>query len=200
MSEEELMELLEELLRSVRRAYLPTDRSLIGEEDWEQYEAIGKRSYETLGAIFKFREEVNLEYLVQPDKELEILEDLEQTARKFWSSQSGTQGSSKFSVAAKDLEQCKDELDRLASDSEDERKPASWPFIKLIRYVTPTYVTKERQKRRILLTDSGYSVFLDLPILKKGLVLTDLPGEPSSSPQSVFDCQICAKILQGCAT
>ncbi|KAI2794480.1 hypothetical protein POX_a01079 [Penicillium oxalicum] len=152
MSEEELMELLEELLRSVRRAYLPTDRSLIGEEDWEQYEAIGKRSYETLGAIFKFREEVNLEYLVQPDKELEILEDLEQTARKFWSSQSGTQGSSKFSVAAKDLEQCKDELDRLASDSEDERKPASWPFIKLIR------------------------VFLDLPILKKGLVLTDLPG------------------------
>lgn len=63
MSEDEVNDLLEELLRSIRRATIQTDRSLIGDENWEQYEAIGKRSHQTLEAIFTDRSDLTVEYL-----------------------------------------------------------------------------------------------------------------------------------------
>lgn len=48
MNEAEFNELLEELLRSIRRAAVPTERSIIAEQNWPQYEAIGKVSHETI--------------------------------------------------------------------------------------------------------------------------------------------------------
>jgi hypothetical protein len=39
MNEAEVNELLAELLQSIRRAAIPTERSIIAEENWPQYEA-----------------------------------------------------------------------------------------------------------------------------------------------------------------
>ncbi|KAJ5495799.1 hypothetical protein N7539_000915 [Penicillium diatomitis] len=152
MSEEEVAELLEELLRSIRRAYNTTDRTVLAEEDWSEYETIGERSYDTLQAIFRSRKEYDLDYFLQPNKELDILEELKQTALESLSFGSKGESSLHHSVVAKDLEACKIELDHLTSDPEDLNAPVLWPFIKLVR------------------------IFLHLPLLEHGLVLADLPG------------------------
>ncbi|CEO60698.1 hypothetical protein PMG11_05280 [Penicillium brasilianum] len=151
MKEAEVNELLEELLRSIRRAAVPTERSIIAEENWPQYEAIGKMSHETIQAIFRDRPDLTIEYLARGAED-EILQELKQLAMDRLTFRPGGLSSLNYSVVAGDLERCKDELDRLTSDSEDNNEHALWPFIKLIR------------------------VFLELPVLKTGLVLADLPG------------------------
>ncbi|GLI76222.1 hypothetical protein PoHVEF18_004493 [Penicillium ochrochloron] len=135
MNEDEVNDLLEELLRSIRRATIQTDRSLIAEENWEQYEAIGRKSHETLQAIFRNRSDLTIEYLSRPDAELQILQELKQLAMDRLTFRPGGSSSLQYSVVAGDLETCKDELDRLTNDSGDSNAPALWPFIKLIRFV-----------------------------------------------------------------
>ncbi|KAJ5495798.1 hypothetical protein N7539_000914 [Penicillium diatomitis] len=152
MSETEVSELIDELLRSIWRVCGKPERSLIGDENWEQYEAIGKKSHETLEAIFHGREDLTLEYLSQPGKENEILSALKEEALRALSSRLTGSDSSQLLFVADDLEDCKEQLDVLTSGPEDSNRPALWPFIKLIR------------------------VYINLPILKHGLVLADLPG------------------------
>ncbi|OOQ84220.1 hypothetical protein PEBR_33708 [Penicillium brasilianum] len=151
MNEAEVNELLEELLRSIRRAAIPMERSIIAEENWPQYEAIGKMSHETIQAIFRDRPDLTIEYLARGAED-EILQELKQLAMDRLTFRPGGLSSLNYSVVTGDLERCKDELDRLTSDPEDNNEHALWPFIKLIR------------------------VFLELPVLKSGLVLADLPG------------------------
>lgn len=135
MSEDEVNDLLEELLRSIRRATIQTDRSLIAEENWEQYEAIGRRSHETLQAIFRKRSDLTIEYLSRPDADLEILRELKQSAVDQMAFRPGGSSSLQYFVVADDLESCKDKLDGLTHDQIDSSTPALWPFIKLIRFV-----------------------------------------------------------------
>jgi hypothetical protein len=135
MNEDEVNDLLEELLRSIRRATIQTDRSLIGEENWELYETIGRKSHETIEAIFSDRSDLTIEYLSRPGAELEILQELRQSAMDRLTFRPGGSSSLKYSVVAGDLETCKDELDSLTNDPEDSNAPALWPFIKLIRFV-----------------------------------------------------------------
>jgi hypothetical protein len=135
MNEDEVNDLLEELLRSIRRATIHTDRSLVAEENWEQYEAIGRKSHETLQAIFRNRSDLTIEYLSRPDAELQILQELKQLAMDRLTFRPGGSSSLQYSVVAGDLETCKDELDRLTNDSGDSNAPALWPFMKLIRFV-----------------------------------------------------------------
>jgi hypothetical protein len=135
MNEDEVNDLLEELLQSIRRATIQTDRSLIAEENWEQYEIIGRRSHETLQAIFRNRSDLTIEYLSRPEAELEIRQELKELAMDRLTFRPGGSSSLQYSVVAGDLENCKDELDRLTNDSGDRNAPALWPFIKLIRFV-----------------------------------------------------------------
>ncbi|KAJ5086192.1 hypothetical protein N7532_010963 [Penicillium argentinense] len=154
MDENEVNGLLEELLRSIRRASIPTDRSLVAEEDWAEYEAIGKRSHETLEAIFSDRSDLTIEFLSRPgaETEIEILQELKALALHRLTFRPGGSSSLQYTAVADDLESCKDKLDSLTDSPEESNTPALWPFIKLIR------------------------VFLVLPVLKTGLVLADLPG------------------------
>ncbi|KAF7719665.1 Dynamin family protein [Penicillium ucsense] len=85
-------------------------------------------------------------------KENEILSAFKEEALRTLSSRLTGSDSSQFLFVADDLEDCKEQLDFLTSGPEDSKRPALWPFIKLIR------------------------VYINLPILKHGLVLADLPG------------------------
>lgn len=154
MDENEVNGLLEELLRNIRRASIPTERSLIAGENWAEYEAMGKRSHETLEAIFSDRSDLTIEFLSRPgaEIEIEILQDLKALVLNRLNFRSGGSSSLQYTAIADGLESCKDKLDSLTDSPEDSNTPALWPFIKLIR------------------------VFLELPVLKTGLVLADLPG------------------------
>ncbi|KAJ5123593.1 hypothetical protein N7448_009690 [Penicillium atrosanguineum] len=152
MDEIEVNGLLEELLRSIRRALVPTDRSLAAGENWAEFEAIAKRSHITLKEIFNNRSDLTIEYLSRPGAEIEILQELKALALNRLKSGPGRLSSLQYTAVADDLESCKVKLDRLTNSPGDSNTPALWPFIKLIR------------------------VFLELPVLKTGLVLADLPG------------------------
>ncbi|OKO98289.1 hypothetical protein PENSUB_9387 [Penicillium subrubescens] len=100
MNEDEVNDLLEELLQSIRRATIQTDRSLIAEENWEQYEIIGRRSHETLQAIFRNRSDLTIEYLSRPEAELEIRQELKELAMDRLTFRPGGSSSLQYSVVA----------------------------------------------------------------------------------------------------
>lgn len=152
MNEAEVSDLLDELLRSIRRAAIPTERSIIAEENWAQYEAIGKMSHETLQSIFRDRPDLSIEYLSRPEAEDEILQELKQLAMSRLIFRPGGSSSLDYHVVAGDLERCKDELDRLTRDPEDNNEHALWPFIKLIRCESP-FLPREHCSN----TPAGYS-------------------------------------------
>jgi hypothetical protein len=145
MDEKEVNSLLEELLRSIRRASIPTERSLIGGEDWAEYEAMGKRSHETLEAIFSDRSDLTIEFLSRPgaEIEIEILQELKALALNRLSFRPGGLSSLQYTAFADDMESCKDKLDSLTDSPEDSDVPALWPFIKLIRFVVPIPAKKK---------------------------------------------------------
>lgn len=139
MDENEVNGLLEELLRSIRRASIPTDRNIVAGEDWAEYEAMGKRSHETLQAIFSDRSDLTIEFFSRPgaEAEIEILQELKAQALDRLTFRPGGSSSLQYTVVADDLEGCKDTLDSLTDNPEDSNTPALWPFIKLIRFVAP---------------------------------------------------------------
>ncbi|KAJ5381359.1 uncharacterized protein N7496_003787 [Penicillium cataractarum] len=109
---------------------------------------------ETFKALFKGADEPSLEDLVRdgnPEAEIGILDALFEKAKKGLTSRPGGEEAVLYTETSQGLEECRELLDLLTTDSRGET-PAVWPFIKLIR------------------------VYLDAPILKTGLVLADMPG------------------------
>jgi hypothetical protein len=142
MDENEVNGLLEELLRSIRRAWIPTDRSLAAEENWAEYQAIATRSHETLEAIFSNRSDLTIEYLCRPGAEMDILQELKSLALDRLAFRPGGSSSLRYTAVADDLESCKDKLDSLTDSLRDSDTPTLWPFIKLIRFVVPILAEK----------------------------------------------------------
>lgn len=135
MDENEVNSLLDELLRSIRRDWIPTDRSLAAEEDWAEYQAIAKRSHKALEAIFRDRSDLTTEYLCRSGLEMDILQELKSLALNRLAFRPGGSSSLQYTAVADDLESCKDKLDSLTDNPGDSDTPALWPFIKLIRLV-----------------------------------------------------------------
>lgn len=66
-----------------------------------------------------------------------MLQELKQLALYRLTFRPGGLSTLNYSVVTRDLERCKDELDRLTSDPEDNNEHALWPFIKLIHFENP---------------------------------------------------------------
>ncbi|PLN80725.1 hypothetical protein BDW42DRAFT_170368 [Aspergillus taichungensis] len=155
MNSDEVKELLEELLQSVRQFH--TDslyQQLRSAEEQASCREKSDRAWEALESLFNNEPEMSLEYVSRDEEgaELAILNQLERWALLGSAHRPGGPNSLEYTAVCTCLDECKQQLDTLTADSPEGNRPALWPFIKLIK------------------------VYLDAPILRTGLVLADLPG------------------------
>ncbi|KAF4771133.1 hypothetical protein HAV15_012667 [Penicillium sp. str.  len=155
MNREERGNLLEHLLLDFRKYYVSSIyRELQTIEEQRKCQDAAVKSWETLHSLFKTQPRLTIEFLSDESEgaHSEILALLEGWAYAGLINRQGGSDALEYSVIAGDVEECKSILDHLAADNPEGGGPALWPFIKLIR------------------------VYLSSPILRTGLVLTDLPG------------------------
>ncbi|CAI7666524.1 unnamed protein product [Penicillium discolor] len=155
MNREERRNLLEHLLLDFRKYYVSSIyRELLTIEEQRKCQDAAVKSWETLHSLFKTQPRLTIEFLSDESEgaHSEILALLEGWAYAGLINRQGGSDALEYSVIAGDVEECKSILDHLAADNPEGGGPALWPFIKLIR------------------------VYLSSPILRTGLVLTDLPG------------------------
>ncbi|KAL4891702.1 hypothetical protein BDV59DRAFT_181582 [Aspergillus ambiguus] len=155
MNTDEMNELLEELLQSVRQ--YNTDslyRQIDSTVERQKCKDTADRAWVTLESLFTDEPELSLEYVSRDEEgaETEILAQLQRWALINLAHRPGGRNSLQYSITCGDLDECKHQLDTLTADSPGSNRPAQWAFIKLLR------------------------VYIDSPILHTGLVLADLPG------------------------
>ncbi|KAF2263942.1 hypothetical protein CC78DRAFT_581063 [Lojkania enalia] len=154
MSSEEIKELIEELVRSVRACYIPAFQDI---DDLEERQEITNRSgkaWQTLHSMFRNQPIFTKEFLLEhaSDVDTPLLNILQKWASDFLSRRPGGQESRMWSSTAFTSEECIDKLDEFTRDPVDVNTPALWPFIRVIR------------------------VYLRAGILQSGLVLVDCPS------------------------
>ncbi|PYI23435.1 hypothetical protein BO99DRAFT_323354 [Aspergillus violaceofuscus CBS 115571] len=156
MDQSEIRELLEELLSSVRKYYTDAFREVHKSEEKEHIKAAALRAWETLRSLFPNEEGLDLEFLSKEGEESVkiILTILQEWAMAGLDYRPGGRDNLHYSMVARNADECMEELDSLMADSKDSKRPALWPFVKLIR------------------------VYLRSPVLRTGLVLADVPGTP----------------------
>ncbi|RAH84267.1 hypothetical protein BO86DRAFT_397134 [Aspergillus japonicus CBS 114.51] len=154
MDQSEIRELLEELLSSVRKYYTDAFREVHKSEEKEHIKAAALRAWETLRSLFPNEEGLDLEFLSKEGEESVkiILTILQEWAMAGLDYRPGGRDNLHYSMVARNADECMEELDSLMADSKDSKRPALWPFVKLIR------------------------VYLRSPVLRTGLVLADVPG------------------------
>ncbi|KAI2927158.1 hypothetical protein CBS147321_11250 [Aspergillus niger] len=154
MDEDEICELLEELLSSVRKYYTEAFREVRTSEEQENIKVAAKRAWDTLRSIFPHEQELDIDFLAQEGDEAvaTIMTALLQWATSGLDNRPGGRDNLQYTVVSSHADQCMKHLDRLMANDSDGDNPALWPFVKLIR------------------------VYLRSPVLRTGLVLADLPG------------------------
>ncbi|PYH84639.1 hypothetical protein BO82DRAFT_304125 [Aspergillus uvarum CBS 121591] len=154
MDQSEIRELLEELLSSVRKYYTDAFREVKKSEEKEDIKAAALRAWETLRSLFPHEEGFDLEFLSKEGEESvnTILTTLQEWAMAGLDYRPGGRDNLRYSMVARHGDECMEQLDNLMADSKDSKRPALWPFVKLIR------------------------VYLRSPVLRTGLVLADVPG------------------------
>ncbi|PWY94991.1 hypothetical protein BO94DRAFT_456160 [Aspergillus sclerotioniger CBS 115572] len=153
MDYDEIRELLEELLSSVRKYYTEAFREVRTSEEQEAIKVAAQRAWDTLKSLFPHQRDFDLEFLLKEgDNAVDsIMTTLLQWAMAGLDHRPGGRDNLQHTIVAHHADQCMEHLDRLMANPEDD-KPAFWPFVKLIR------------------------VYLRSPVLRTGLVLADLPG------------------------
>ncbi|GJP96980.1 hypothetical protein AlacWU_09879 [Aspergillus niger] len=154
MDEDEICELLEELLSSVRKYYTEAFREVRTSEEQENIKVAAKRAWDTLRSLFPHEQELDIDFLAQEGDEAvaTIMTALLQWATSGLDNRPGGRDNLQYTVVSSHADQCMKHLDRLMANDSDGDNPALWPFVKLIR------------------------VYLRSPVLRTGLVLADLPG------------------------
>ncbi|GLA14395.1 hypothetical protein AnigIFM62618_000774 [Aspergillus niger] len=154
MDEDEICELLEELLSSIRKYYTEAFREVRTSEEQENIKVAAKRAWDTLRSLFPHEQELDIDFLAQEGDEAvaTIMTALLQWAMSGLDNRPGGRDNLQYTVVSGHADQCMRHLDRLMANDGDGDNPALWPFVKLIR------------------------VYLRSPVLRTGLVLADLPG------------------------
>lgn len=136
MGEEEIHELLQELLRSFRLFHcLSLFREVSSTLEQNQVREASGRAQETLESLFGAYDEFDHDFLSNEDTGADeaILTQLKQWAWAEISRRPGGATSLQYSIVADDLQDCKDQLDRLTSSESIEDSPVLWPFTKVLR-------------------------------------------------------------------
>lgn len=138
MNPDEVKELLEELLQSVRQFYTHSlYQQLRSAEERASCREKSDRAWEALESLFKNEAEMSLEYVSREEEgaELAILNQLERWALLGSAHRPGGPNNLEHTVVCACLDECKQQLDLLTADSPEGNRPALWPFIKLIRCI-----------------------------------------------------------------
>ncbi|KAL2813782.1 hypothetical protein BDW59DRAFT_178151 [Aspergillus cavernicola] len=153
MDRNEIRELLEELVSSVRKYHTDAFQE-VTESEQGSIETTATRALETLSSLFPNQPDLGLEFLSRQGEDAyqTIILRLEEWVIAALESRPGGQGSLRYSEVAENAEVCMQLLDILTADGGSGVRTALWPFIKLIR------------------------VYLRSPVLRTGLILADLPG------------------------
>ncbi|EHA18708.1 hypothetical protein ASPNIDRAFT_129632 [Aspergillus niger ATCC 1015] len=138
MDEDEICELLEELLSSVRKYYTEAFREVRTSEEQENIKVAAKRAWDTLRSIFPHEQELDIDFLAQEGDEAvaTIMTALLQWATSGLDNRPGGRDNLQYTVVSSHADQCMKHLDRLMANDSDGDNPALWPFVKLIRYIT----------------------------------------------------------------
>ena len=173
MDNAEVRELLEELLSAVRKYYTGAFREVSEPGEQEDIRSAAGRAWNTLLSLFPDQPELDLDFVSQEggDAVEPIITRLEEWAMAAQDSRPGGRNSLQYSVVANHADECMEQLDSLMADSRDRNRPASWPFVKLIRFET---VSSSIPDIDAFLTTTR--VYLSSPVLRTGLILADLPG------------------------
>ena len=173
MDNAEVRELLEELLSAVRKYYTGAFREVSEPGEQENIRSAAGRAWNTLLSLFPDQPELDLDFVSQEggDAVEPIITRLEEWAMAAQDSRPGGRNSLQYSVVANHADECMEQLDSLMADSRDRNRPASWPFVKLIRFET---VSSSIPDIDAFLTTTR--VYLSSPVLRTGLILADLPG------------------------
>ena len=173
MDNAEVRELLEELLSAVRKYYTGAFREVSEPGEQENIRSAAGRAWNTLLSLFPDQPELGLDFVSQEggDAVEPIITRLEEWAMAAQDSRPGGRNSLQYSVVANHADECMEQLDSLMADSRDRNRPASWPFVKLIRFET---VSSSIPDIDAFLTTTR--VYLSSPVLRTGLILADLPG------------------------
>lgn len=110
----------------------------LAEQEKLQYQKANITALQAFDALFKGQDKLTQEFLVRdddPDSEFEILETLVQKAANGLSSRTEWPNSTRHITISDNLDECRRNLDLLTTSPKTE-KPAIWPFIKLIRFVS----------------------------------------------------------------
>ncbi|KAF9893535.1 hypothetical protein FE257_010847 [Aspergillus nanangensis] len=140
MDTEEVKELLEELLRSFRQFYTGAYTEVSTPDEQERVRAVATRAQHTLTSLFPNHPEIDHDFLLREEAnaEVDILETLQNCAMDNLDYRPGGRDALHHVVVAQDSEDCMVELDKLTTDPTDVTRPAIWPFVKLIRWKTPS--------------------------------------------------------------
>ncbi|PYH72821.1 uncharacterized protein BO88DRAFT_358796 [Aspergillus vadensis CBS 113365] len=154
MDNDEIRELLEELLSSIRKYYTEAFREVRTSEEQENIIVAAKRAWDTLKSLFPHERNLDIDFLAQEGDEAvaAIMRTLLEWAMAGLDTRPGGRDNLQYTVVSHHADQCMKHLDRLMANDDDGNNPALWPFVKLVR------------------------VYLRSPVLRTGLVLADLPG------------------------
>ncbi|OJI89614.1 hypothetical protein ASPTUDRAFT_132870 [Aspergillus tubingensis CBS 134.48] len=154
MDNDEIRELLEELLSSIRKYYTEAFREVRTSEEQENIKVAAKRAWDTLKSLFPHERDLDIDFLAQEGDEAvaTIMSTLLEWAMAGLDTRPGGRDNLQYTVVSHHADQCMKHLDRLMANDDDGDDPALWPFVKLVR------------------------VYLRSPVLRTGLVLADLPG------------------------
>lgn len=138
MDEDEICELLEELLSSIRKYYTEAFREVRTSEEQENIKVAAQRAWDTLRSLFPHEQELDIDFLAQEGDEAvaTIMTALLQWAMSGLDNRPGGRDNLQYTVVSSHADQCMKHLDRLMANDGDGENPALWPFVKLIRYIT----------------------------------------------------------------
>ncbi|KAJ5646831.1 hypothetical protein N7490_003203 [Penicillium lividum] len=178
MNAEERSELLQELIRSVRQFYTSAYQDVTSTQEQQQIRDSATKALKTLQSVFQNKPDMGIEFLAKEEEGAEgnIQAQLEQWTDAELARKPGGLNAMHYMKLARNLKECRENLDFLTADSFDEDRPVLWPFIKIIR------------------------VYLDSSILRTGLVLADLPvctqSEDVSLEESTLEKGPAARTMQ----
>lgn len=137
MTTDEMNELLRELLMAYRIRHTRAFNEDLAEGEADRITRLSERSWTTLQSLFPNEGDLTEAFLSneEPDAEDRILARLREWAMAGLNHRPGGSDFLHYTIRARDIRHCRENIDILTVASREPQRPALWPFVKLIRWV-----------------------------------------------------------------
>lgn len=135
MTIDEMIELLRELLMAYRIRHTRAFNEDLAEGESDRITRLSERSWATLQSLFPNEGELTQAFLSNegPGAEDRILARLAEWAMAGLNHRPGGPDALHYAIRARDIHDCRENIDILTVASREQERPALWPFVKLIR-------------------------------------------------------------------